>query len=48
MAIAGGPFRGLAATHTGMTAQERELVLIDLLGRKMTVAVPAGHVVPRI
>lgn len=48
VAIAGGPFRGLAAIHTGMTAQERELVLIDLLGRKMTVAVPAGHVVPRI
>jgi transcriptional antiterminator RfaH len=47
VAIAGGPFRGFAAIHTGMTAQERELVLIDLLGRKMTVAVPADHVVPQ-
>jgi transcriptional antiterminator RfaH len=45
--IAGGPFRGFAAIHTGMTAQERELVLIDQLGRKTTIAVPADHVAPQ-
>jgi transcriptional antiterminator RfaH len=42
VAIAGGPFRGFEAIHTGMTAHERELVLINLLGRQTTVAVPAG------
>jgi transcriptional antiterminator RfaH len=44
--ISDGPFRGLAAIHSGMSAHEREVVLINLLGRQTAVAVPAGSVVP--
>jgi transcriptional antiterminator RfaH len=44
VSIADGPFRGFAALHTGMSTRDREMVLIDLLGRKTTVAVPAGFV----
>jgi transcriptional antiterminator RfaH len=44
--ISGGPFRGLSAIHSGMSAHEREVVLIHLLGRQTAVAIPAGSVVP--
>ena len=44
--ITGGPFRGFDAIHTGMTVRDREMVLIDLLGRKTTVGVAAGFVLP--
>lgn len=44
--ITGGPFRGFDAIHTGMTVRDREMVLIDLLGRKTTIAVAAGLVLP--
>jgi transcriptional antiterminator RfaH len=44
--IADGPLRGLSALHTGMSTHDREAVLIDLLGRQTSVAVPAGLVLP--
>jgi transcriptional antiterminator RfaH len=44
--ISGGPFRGLVAIHSGMSARDREVVLLDLLGRQTAVAVPAGALVP--
>ena len=47
VAITGGPFRGFDAIHTGMTVRDREMVLIDLLGRKTTIAVAAGLVLPQ-
>ncbi len=46
VAIADGPFRGLSAIYAGMSAQERELVLV-LLGRQMPVEIAAGLVVPQ-
>jgi transcription antitermination factor NusG len=45
--IVDGPFRGFSGLHTGMSTRDREMVLIDLLGRKTTVGVPAGFVHPR-
>jgi transcription antitermination factor NusG len=45
--IADGPFRGFDAMHTGMSTRDREMLLIDLLGRRTTVGVPAGFIVPR-
>jgi transcription antitermination factor NusG len=44
--IAGGPFRGLAGIYGGQTAHERELILLDVLGRATPVDVAAGLVVP--
>jgi transcription antitermination factor NusG len=44
VSITEGPFRGFAGLHTGMSTRDREMVLIDLLGRKTTVGVPAGFV----
>ena len=46
VAIAGGPFRGFEAIHMGMTAQDREVVLINLLGRQTPVKIAASLVVP--
>jgi transcriptional antiterminator RfaH len=37
--ITSGPFRGLSAIHTGMTAHQRELVLIRVLGRQTRVEI---------
>jgi transcriptional antiterminator RfaH len=44
VSITDGPFRGFEGLHTGMSTRDREMVLIDLLGRKTTVGVPAGFV----
>jgi transcription antitermination factor NusG len=44
--IASGPFRGFEAIHAGLTAHERQLVLIDLLGRQTPVQIAAGLVLP--
>jgi transcription antitermination factor NusG len=46
--IADGPFRGLNAIYTGRSAHERELVLINLLGRQTPVKVAAGLVAPSL
>ena len=45
--IVDGPLKGLSAIHSGMTAREREIVLIDLIGRQRPVAVPAELVAPK-
>jgi len=42
--IADGPFRGFSGLHQGMSAHDRELVLINLLGRQVTIS--AGLVLP--
>jgi transcriptional antiterminator RfaH len=39
--IIGGPFQGLAAVHAGMSAAEREFVLISIMGGARRVAVPS-------
>lgn len=45
--VTDGPFRGFTALHTGMSTRDREMLLIDLLGRKTTVGVPAAFVAPQ-
>jgi transcriptional antiterminator RfaH len=42
--IVGGPFEGLSAIHTGMTAHEREMVLIAMLGAQREVRI-ARHLI---
>jgi transcription antitermination factor NusG len=37
--IADGPFRGFSGLYAGMSAQEPELVLINLLGRQIPVEI---------
>ena len=37
-----GPFEGLSAIYQGMSAQDREMVLISLLGRKIQLTLEAG------
>jgi transcription antitermination factor NusG len=46
VAIAAGPFRGFEAIHTGMTAHERELVLVNILGAQRPVEIAAGLIRP--
>jgi transcription antitermination factor NusG len=46
VAIANGPFAGLDAIHTGMTAHERELVLLHILGARRPVEIAAGLLAP--
>jgi len=45
--IVAGPFAGLGAIHTGMTAHQRELVLIAMLGSKRQVAIAASLLAAR-
>ena len=44
--IVGGPFDGLAGVHSGMSAAEREIVLLTLLNAPRRVAIPAHLVRP--
>jgi hypothetical protein len=46
VAIADAPLRGFDAVYSGMTAHERELVLITILGAPRSVEIAAGLVVP--
>lgn len=46
VAIADGPLRGVDAIYAGMSARDREVVLIDLLGRQTPVTIAAGLIVP--
>lgn len=39
--IVGGPLRGVDALHSGMSAAEKEILLISMLGAARQVAVPA-------
>ncbi len=45
--IRDGPLAGFNGLYAGQTAGERELVLIDLLGRQTPVAIAAGLIVPQ-
>jgi transcriptional antiterminator RfaH len=47
VAIADGPFRGLSGVYAGMTAHEREIVLLNVLGAPRQVAIAARLVVPQ-
>jgi transcriptional antiterminator RfaH len=44
--ITGGPFAGLSGIHSGLTAQEREIVLLVMLGASRRVRIAAGFVAP--
>jgi transcription antitermination factor NusG len=39
--IIGGPFQGVAALHSGMSAAEKEILLIAMLGAPRRIAVPS-------
>jgi transcription antitermination factor NusG len=43
--IVGGPFLGVAALHSGMSASEKEILLIAMLGAPRRIAVPSHLVV---
>jgi transcriptional antiterminator RfaH len=44
--IVGGPFQGVAALHSGLSAAEKEILLIAMLGASRRIAVPSHLVVP--
>ena len=46
VAIAAGPFQGFSAIYSGMSGAERELILLDLLGRQTPVTIAAGLLAP--
>jgi transcriptional antiterminator RfaH len=45
--IIGGLFQGVHALHTGMSAAEKEILLISMLGAQRRIGVPAHLVVPQ-
>ena len=47
VSIIGGPFQGLHGLHTGLTAREREIVLLDLLGAQRRVEIDPALVLVR-
>lgn len=47
VAIADGPLRGLEAIHTGMSAHDREIVLLTMLGASRPIEIAAGLLAPR-
>ena len=46
VAIADGPFRGFEGIYAGQRAQERELILLDILGATRPVEISAGLLAP--
>ena len=46
VAIAAGPFQGFSAIYSGMSGAEREIILLDLLGRQTPVTIAAGLLAP--
>ncbi len=46
VAITGGPFQGVKALHSGLSAAEKEFLLLKLLGATRRVAVPSSMVAP--
>jgi transcriptional antiterminator RfaH len=46
VAIADGPFRGFEGIYSGQSAQEREIVLLNLLGAVRPVEIAAGLLAP--
>jgi transcriptional antiterminator RfaH len=47
VAIVDGPFRGLEGVYAGMSARERELVLLNVLGASRPVAIAAHLIAPQ-
>jgi transcriptional antiterminator RfaH len=47
VAIVDGPFRGLEGVYAGMSARERELVLLNVLGSQRPVAIAAHLIAPQ-
>jgi hypothetical protein len=45
--IIGGPFQGIAALHSGLSAAEKEILLISMLGASRRIAVPS-HLVASV
>lgn len=45
VSIVGGPFYGFKGIYAGMSAQQREIVLLDMLGRKVRVELDAEQIV---
>jgi transcriptional antiterminator RfaH len=45
--ILAGPFQGVAALHSGLSATEKEILLIGILGASRRVAIPAHLVAPQ-
>jgi transcription antitermination factor NusG len=46
IAVTGGPFAGLNGVYAGMSAREREMVLLTVLGASRPVEIAASLVVP--
>jgi transcription antitermination factor NusG len=44
--ITAGPFGGMAGLYAGQSTRERELILLNLLGRQTPVTIAANLVVP--
>ena len=44
--ILAGPFQGVAALHSGLSAAEKEILLISMLGASRQIAVPSRLVAP--
>ena len=44
--ILAGPFQGVAALHSGLSAAEKEILLISMLGAARRISVPSHLVVP--
>jgi transcriptional antiterminator RfaH len=44
--VASGPFGGMSGLYAGQSTRERELILLDLLGRQTPVTIAAGLVAP--
>jgi transcription antitermination factor NusG len=45
--IAAGALVGFDAIYAGMTASDRELILIEMLGRQTRVEIAAGLIAPQ-
>jgi transcription antitermination factor NusG len=46
VSIAAGRFQGFSAIYSGMSGAEREIILLDLLGRQTPVTIAAGLLAP--
>jgi transcription antitermination factor NusG len=44
--IIGGPFQGVAALHSGLSAAQKEILLISMLGAPRRISVPSSLIVP--
>jgi transcription antitermination factor NusG len=44
--VTAGPLGGMSGLYAGQSTREREIILLDPLGRQTPVTIPAGLVVP--